>query len=50
MKPISWSVSVEDTATGEVTIIAVTKDGNEANRIAKNAGVGEGYKVLVNLY
>lgn len=50
MKPIGWEVTVTDTATGEQTVIATTKDGNEAKRIARNAGTGEGYTVAVSLY
>ena len=50
MNPIGWEVVAVDNYTGEEQVLATTKSGDDAKRIARNAGTGEGYKVLVRLY
>jgi ribosomal protein L32E len=50
MNPIGWEVVAVDNYTGEEQVLATTKSGDQAKRIARNAGTGEGYKVVVRLY
>lgn len=44
-----WEVVAVDSYTGEEQVLAVTKNGDEAKRIARNAGTGEGYSIVVRL-
>jgi hypothetical protein len=45
-----WAVESVDTRTGARTIIATTLRGEDAQRIAQNAGQGEGYTIETRLY
>jgi hypothetical protein len=44
-----WTVEAVDRMTGERSVIATTLNGDEAKRIARNAGQGEGYTVEISL-
>lgn len=44
-----WTVEIVDSNTGDRDVIATTMNGDEAKRIARNAGVGAGYTVELSL-
>jgi hypothetical protein len=44
-----WTVEIVDSNTGERDVIATTMSGDQAKRIARNAGAGEGYTVEIGL-
>lgn len=45
----TWVVEVVEISTGARTVIATTKDGNEAKRIARTARIPAGHKVELTL-
>lgn len=50
MRPIGFEVVAIDSLTNEEQVLATTKSGDDARRIARNAGTGEGYRVEVRVY